>query len=108
MKRFKYLLGLVLALVVLIAPNTEATVGTVHNGALNDADVNRDGNITAVDVTALYDYLLGAGNASDSFNYDVNGDGSVNVADITMVYGVMLNWQPYNSIFNAFNLSFTN
>ncbi len=108
MKRFKYLLGLVLALVVLIAPNTEATVGTVHNGALNDADVNRDGNITAVDVTALYDYLLGAGNASDTFNYDVNGDGSVNVADITMVYGVMLNWQPYNSIFNAFNLSFTN
>ena len=108
MKRFKYLLGLVLALVVLIAPNTEATVGTVHNGALNDADVNRDGNITAVDVTALYDYLLGAGNASDTFNYDVNGDGSVNVADITMVYGVMLNWQHYNSIFNAFNLSFTN
>ena len=57
MKQFKYLLGLVLALVVLIAPNTEATVGTVHNGALNDADVNRDGNITAVDVTVLYDYL---------------------------------------------------
>jgi hypothetical protein len=98
----------VLALVVLIAPNAYATVGTVHNGALNDADVNRDGNITAVDVTALYDYLLGTGDESGTFNYDVNGDGSVNVADITMVYGVMLNWQPYNSIFDAFNMSFTN
>ncbi|MBR6489617.1 MAG: hypothetical protein IKT03_03685, partial [Muribaculaceae bacterium] len=29
-------------------------------------------------------------------------------SDITMVYGVMLNWNPYNSIFNAFNLSVTN
>ena len=108
MKHTFHFWSLVLALVVLIAPNAYATVGTVHNGALNDADVNRDGNITAVDVTALYDYLLGTGDESGTFNYDVNGDGSVNVADITMVYGVMLNWQPYNSIFDAFNLSFTN
>ncbi len=108
MKHTFHIWSLVLALVVLIAPNAYATVGTVHNGALNDADVNRDGNITAVDVTALYDYLLGTGDESGTFNYDVNGDGSVNVADITMVYGVMLNWQPYNSIFDAFNLNFTN
>ena len=108
MKHTFHFWSLVLALVVLIAPNADATVGTVHNGALNDADVNRDGNITAVDVTALYDYLLGTGDESGTFNYDVNGDGSVNVADITMVYGVMLNWQPYNSIFDAFNMSFTN
>lgn len=108
MKHTFHFWSLVLALVVLIAPNAYATVGTVYNGALNDADVNRDGNITAVDVTALYDYLLGTGDESGTFNYDVNGDGSVNVADITMVYGVMLNWQPYNSIFDAFNMSFTN
>ena len=88
MKHTFHVWSLVLALVVLIFPNAEATVGTVHNGALNDADVNRDGNITAVDVTALYDYLLGTGDESGTFNYDVNGDGSVNVADITMVYGL--------------------
>ena len=108
MKQAIHFWSLILALVVLISPNAGATVGTVHNGALNDADVNRDGNITAADVTALYDYLLGAGDVSTTFNCDVNGDGSVTAADITMVYGVMLNWQLYNSIFDAFNLSVTN
>ena len=98
----------VLALVVLIAPHAEATVGTVYNGELNNADVNRDGNITASDVTELYNYILGTSTINNAFNYDVNDDGGVTASDITMVYGVMLNWQPYSSIFNAFNLSFTN
>ena len=107
MKRIFYLMSLVLALVFMIAPRAEATVGTIYNGALNNADVDRDGNITAADVTALYDYLLGNATSS-TFNYDVDGDGDVTASDITMVYGVMLNWNPYNSIFNAFNLSVTN
>ncbi|MBR6490420.1 MAG: hypothetical protein IKT03_07805, partial [Muribaculaceae bacterium] len=107
MKRIFYLMSLVLALVFMIAPRAEATVGTIYNGALNNADVDRDGNITAADVTALYDYLLGNATSS-TFNYDVDGDGEVTASDITMVYGVMLNWNPYNSIFNAFNLSVTN
>ena len=108
MKQTIHFWGLVLALVVLIVPHTDATVGTVHNGALNKADVNRDGSITAADVTALYNYLLGTSSEADNFFYDVNGDGVVTAADITMVYDVMLNWQPYSSIFDAFNLSFTN
>ena len=63
MKHTFHFWSLVLALVVLIAPNAYATVGTVHNGALNDADVNRDGNITAVE---------GAGSSSGTLA--VNGD----------------------------------
>lgn len=53
MKQTIHFWGLVLALVVLIVPHTDATVGTVHNGALNKADVNRDGSITAADVSAF-------------------------------------------------------
>ena len=52
-------------------------------------DVNQDGYVTAADITALYDILLG-----NSTNYmetaDVNGDGNVTAADITAVYNVLL------------------
>lgn len=102
------LLELCFSFSFLIAPHAEATVGTVYNGELNNADVNRDGNITASDVTELYNYILGTSTINNAFHYDVNDDGGVTASDITMVYGVMLNWQPYSSIFNAFNLSFTN
>ncbi len=108
MKQIIHFWGLILALVVLVSPNAGATVGTVHNGALNNADVNRDGNITAADVTAVYDLLLGTSSETSDFNYDVNDDGVVTAADITWVYGVLLNWAPYYSVFDAFNLSFTN
>ena len=58
MKRTIYFWGLILALVVLVSPNAGATVGTVHNGALNNADVNGNGTIDIADVTALIDQLL--------------------------------------------------
>ena len=52
-------------------------------------DVNQDGDVTAADITALYDILLG-----NSTNFmetaDVNGDGEVTAADITCVYNVLL------------------
>lgn len=52
-------------------------------------DVNQDGYVTAADVTALYDILLG-----NSTQYmetaDVNGDGDVTAADITTVYNILL------------------
>ncbi len=107
MKKTIHYWGLLLSLLVMLAPVASATVGTVYNGALNNADVNRDGNVTAADVTALYDFMLGTA-TNATFNYDVDADGEVTAADITMVYGVMLNWTPHNSIFDAFNLSFTN
>ena len=52
-------------------------------------DVNGDGNVTAGDVTALYNYLL---NNDDSaiVNGDQNGDGSITSGDVTFVYNILL------------------
>lgn len=107
MKKTIHFLGLFLALFVMIAPHAEATVGTVYNGSGNLYDVNRDGNITAADITAIYSYLLG-NEADDTYNYDQNGDGCVTSYDITVLYDALLTRSYYSSIFNAFNLSFTN
>ncbi|MBR5639536.1 MAG: leucine-rich repeat protein [Muribaculaceae bacterium] len=52
-------------------------------------DVNQDGFITAADITALYDILLGV---SDNYleTADVNGDGDITAADITAIYNILL------------------
>ncbi len=107
MRRTILFWSLVLALFILLVPQAEATVGTMYNGSGNLYDVNRDGNITASDVTEIYNYILGY-DAHDTYNYDQNGDGEVTSYDITLLYNALLNGTYYNSIFDAFNLSFTN
>ena len=52
-------------------------------------DVNGDGNVTAADVTALYDFLLN-NDTTNLVNGDQNGDGNITAADITAVYDVLL------------------
>ena len=52
-------------------------------------DVNQDGYVTAADVTALYDILLG-NSTQHMETADVNGDGDITAADITAVYNVLL------------------
>ena len=52
-------------------------------------DVNQDGSVTAADITAIYDVLLGNGNRYLPYS-DVNGDGSVTAADITAIYNNIL------------------
>ena len=52
-------------------------------------DVNQDGSVTAADITAIYDVLLGNGNRYLPYS-DVNGDGSVTAADITAIYNTIL------------------
>lgn len=52
-------------------------------------DVNGDGHVTSVDVTALYNYLLSS-DASELVNGDQDGDGHISSVDITMVYNIML------------------
>lgn len=56
-------------------------------------DVNGDGNITAADVTAVYDVLLG-NNSEFEANADVNGDGSVTASDVTFIYDILLGNTP--------------
>ncbi len=52
-------------------------------------DVNRDGNITSADVTAIYDYLLN--NDQTFVEYcDVNGDGAITSSDVTKIYNILM------------------
>ena len=52
-------------------------------------DVNCDGDVTAADITALYDYFL-SGDTTYYNTSDVDGDGEVTSSDITAVYSIML------------------
>ena len=52
-------------------------------------DVNGDGNVTSVDVTVLYNFLLN-GDTSDIVNGDQNGDGAITSNDVTVVYNIIL------------------
>ncbi len=63
-----------------IAPETTTLVG----------DVNGDGLVSSVDVTALYNYLLN-GDSSSIVNGDQDGDGIITAVDITIIYNEMLN-----------------
>jgi len=60
-------------------------------------DVNLDGSVTAVDVTVLYEILMGNIVPDDelAFTADVDGDGAINSTDITVVYNIILgNYYP--------------
>ena len=52
-------------------------------------DVNGDGQVTSVDITALYNFLL---NDDDSaiVNGDQNGDGEITTGDVTVIYNILL------------------
>ena len=52
-------------------------------------DVNGDGQVTAVDVTAVYNYLLN-GDETYLATADVNSDGSITSVDITIIYNIIL------------------
>ena len=58
-------------------------------GTAIHGDVNGDGNVTAADVTALYDFML-MGDTSNLVNGDQTGDGEITSADVTTVYNVIL------------------
>ena len=52
-------------------------------------DVNGDGHVSSVDVTALYNYLLN-NDSSDRVNGDQDGDGHISSVDVTVVYNILL------------------
>ena len=52
-------------------------------------DVNGDGIVSSVDVTALYNYLLN-GDTSAIVNGDQDGDGIITSVDITIIYNILL------------------
>ena len=52
-------------------------------------DVNGDGEVTAADVTLLYNILLND-NYEGAINPGQNGDGEITSADITYIYNILL------------------
>ena len=60
----------------------------------NVADINRDGDITIADVTALVNIILGKDGVEPyQYNHvaaDVNGDGDITIADVTALVNVIL------------------
>lgn len=52
-------------------------------------DVNGDGEVTASDVTTLYNYLLN-NDSENLVNGDQDADGEITAADITFVYNILL------------------
>ena len=62
------------------------------NAPVNPAiagDVNGDGHVSSVDITALYNYLLNSDD-SDIVNGDQDGDGHISSVDVTVVYNILL------------------
>lgn len=52
-------------------------------------DVNGDGIVSSVDITALYNYLLNS-DSSAIVNGDQDGDGVITSTDITVIYNILL------------------
>ncbi len=75
--------------------NTSATGGAttiitnLSGSVAIPGDVNGDGEVTAADVTALYDYLLN-NDSSHLVNGDQTGDNDITAADVTAVYTILL------------------
>ena len=61
----------------------------MHNASAITGDVDGDGEITATDITAIYNYLL---NNDDTFlaTSDIDGDGVVTSTDIMLIYNILL------------------
>ena len=60
-----------------------------HTGGGIPGDVNGDGIVSSVDITALYNWLLN-NDASDIVNGDQDGDGIISSVDITVIYNILL------------------
>ena len=62
-------------------------VTTLADGVYGD--VNGDGEVTTIDITAIYNYLL---NGDETFlaTSDIDGDGEITTVDITIIYNILL------------------
>ena len=53
-------------------------------------DVNHDGSVTIIDVTALIDYLLSGNGDACPICADVDGQDGINIADVTALIDLLL------------------
>lgn len=84
---------LIATLVATIGTETQSIKIKFVNGEIGGdvvpGDVNGDGKVTSVDITALYNWLL---NNDDSaiVNGDQDGDSKITSVDITVIYNILL------------------
>ena len=70
--------------------NTQTVTLFANGHTFEPGDVNHDGVVSIDDVTALIDYLLGAGSVCD-ICADVNGDSAITIDDVTALIDKLLN-----------------
>ena len=66
----------------------QLTDGTHHWPMLDVGDVNKDGDITIADVTALVNIILGT--YFDTENADINSDGHITFDDVSALLNIIL------------------
>ena len=65
-------------------------LGVLEPHEVVNGDVNGDGHVTSVDVTALYNYMLNGDDSALVNGGDLDGDGHITSVDITVLYNIML------------------
>ena len=72
-------------------PLDDVTVTVTFNPAVVvvPGDVDGDGEVTTIDITAIYNYLLN-GDTTYIATSDVDGDGYITTGDITFIYNILL------------------
>ena len=73
----------------MLIPGLEVIYKNAPLSQVVPGDVNGDGEVTAADVTALYDVLLN-NDFSHVVNGDQTGDGDITAADVTAIYSILL------------------
>lgn len=86
----KRIVTFIFSFVLVFSAMAITTSDYVIDEGIKVGDVNNDGTVTSVDVTALYNYLLN-GDASNLINGDVDNDGHVSSGDLTVLYNILLN-----------------
>ena len=73
----------------MLIPGLEVIYKNAPVNPVIPGDVNGDGLVSSVDVTALYNYLLNS-DATAVINGDQDGDGVIPSVDITIIYNILL------------------
>ena len=73
----------------MLIPGLEVIYKNAPLNPLVYGDVNGDGLVSSVDVTALYNYLLNNDNSAIVYG-DQDGDGIITSVDITIIYNILL------------------
>ena len=83
---------------------TESAWSNVEEVTLSQSilmgDVNRDGQLSITDVTALVDYLLDDTTDIDTAAADLNGDGAITITDVTSLIDLLLASDAQTANFN--------